>query len=117
MKPPRVPLLEFPDVVIHAEELAVKKHPQFDAAKGADINAADRLAQDLNCAGCVEPILWTTLEQVDFIVLRIKRILTAMSLPENNVFSSTISLARAALWPISPASFAPVAVRYSGQPS
>ena len=56
MKPPRVPLLEFPDVVIHAEELAVKKHPQFDAAKGGDINAADRLAQDLNYAGCVETL-------------------------------------------------------------
>ena len=56
MKPPRVPLFEFPDAVIHAEELAVKKHPQFDAAKGGDINAADRLARDLSRAGCVETL-------------------------------------------------------------
>jgi len=34
-KPIRRPLLEFPDVIIHAEESAVKKHPLYATQKRA----------------------------------------------------------------------------------
>ena len=44
--PPRVPLFDFPDVVLLAEELAVKRHPHFQAAKSGEIVAADRLISD-----------------------------------------------------------------------
>jgi hypothetical protein len=37
----RVPLCGFPDVVLHAEELSVKRHPQYQAAKSGDITSAD----------------------------------------------------------------------------
>ena len=33
----------FPDVVIHAEESAVKKHPLYAAAKGGETSAAEGL--------------------------------------------------------------------------
>ena len=46
MKPPRVPLFEFPDVVIHAEELIVKRHEQYQAAKAGNILAAATLAAE-----------------------------------------------------------------------
>jgi hypothetical protein len=32
-KPFRVPLFAFPDVVLHADELVVKRHSQYSAAK------------------------------------------------------------------------------------
>lgn len=41
MKPPRIPLLAFPDIVLHADELAVKRHPQYAAAKAGDTDAAE----------------------------------------------------------------------------
>lgn len=47
MKPPRVPLYGFPDVVIHADELVVKRHPQYSAAKAGDIRAAQALVTQL----------------------------------------------------------------------
>jgi hypothetical protein len=47
MRPPRTPLYGFPDVVIHADELAVKRHPQFGAAKAGAISAAESLVADL----------------------------------------------------------------------
>ena len=47
MKPLRVPLLNFPDVHIHADERVVKGHPQYSEAKAGDIVAADRLAAAL----------------------------------------------------------------------
>jgi hypothetical protein len=40
MNPTRVPLSGFPDVVLHAEEGRVKRHPSFAAAKTGDIVAA-----------------------------------------------------------------------------
>lgn len=43
----RVPLRGFPDVVLHAEELSVKRHPQYQAAKAGDITAADLLVAEL----------------------------------------------------------------------
>lgn len=36
----------FPDVVIHAEESAVKKHPQYAAAKNGDAQAAHQLVSE-----------------------------------------------------------------------
>ena len=36
----------FPDVILHAEELAVKKHPTYSAAKSGDADAAFALVQD-----------------------------------------------------------------------
>jgi len=47
MKPIRVPLYEFPDVVLHADQSSVKRHPQYQAAKAGDITAADRLIAEL----------------------------------------------------------------------
>ncbi len=45
-KPSRRPLLDFPDVVIHAGETAVKKHPLYEAAKTGDAEAAADLIND-----------------------------------------------------------------------
>lgn len=47
MKPVRSPLFDFPDVLLHADELAVKRHPRFQAAKAGDVEAADALASQL----------------------------------------------------------------------
>lgn len=47
MKPPRVPLLGFPDVVLHAPESTAKSHPEYAAAKGGDLRAADVLVSEL----------------------------------------------------------------------
>jgi hypothetical protein len=49
MKPVRVPLYGFPDVVLHADESSVKRHPQYKAAKSGDITAADLLVAELAC--------------------------------------------------------------------
>ena len=43
MQPPRIPLHAFPDIVLHADELAVKKHPQYAGAKAGDTDAAEVL--------------------------------------------------------------------------
>jgi hypothetical protein len=45
MNPPRISLADFPDVVLHAEEAAVKKHSDYRDAKMGDIVAADRLVE------------------------------------------------------------------------
>jgi hypothetical protein len=45
-KPFRKPLFDFPDVVIHAGETAVKKHPLYVAAKLGDEEAASELIND-----------------------------------------------------------------------
>ncbi len=44
-KPARTPWLEFPDVLIHAEESAVKKSADYPAAKAGDVPAARRLVE------------------------------------------------------------------------
>ena len=36
MRPTRIPLHAFPDIVLHADELAVKRHPHYAAAKAGD---------------------------------------------------------------------------------
>ncbi len=41
MRPVRIPLFGFPDVVLHADELAVTKNPCYSEAKGGDADAAD----------------------------------------------------------------------------
>jgi len=48
MKPFRVPLYDFPDVVLHADEMAVKRHPQLGAS------GFQRLANQAFFAGEVE---------------------------------------------------------------
>ena len=53
MKPPRISLYDFPDVVLHAEELTVKRHPQYHPAKGGDIVAADVLVAELASPVCM----------------------------------------------------------------
>ncbi len=53
MKPPRTPWGNFPDVLIHASESAVKQHPAYKAAKTGDDDAATALVLDtfnLECA-------------------------------------------------------------------
>jgi hypothetical protein len=47
MTPPRITLYDFPDVVIHADESVVKRHPQYAAAKAGDVQAAQILATEL----------------------------------------------------------------------
>jgi hypoxanthine-guanine phosphoribosyltransferase len=56
MKPFRVPLFDFPDVVLHAEELDVKRHPQYQHAKAGDIAAAGVLVADLADQESVEQL-------------------------------------------------------------
>ncbi|GHU15273.1 hypothetical protein AGMMS50225_28430 [Betaproteobacteria bacterium] len=46
MKPPRAAWGNFPDVQIHADESAVKQHPDYPAAKSGDAAAASRLVAD-----------------------------------------------------------------------
>lgn len=46
MKPQRVPLYDFPDVVLHAPEPVVKGHSQYRAAKVGDALAAEALIAD-----------------------------------------------------------------------
>ncbi len=41
----RTPLHDFPDVIIHAPETAVKKHPRYKEAKSGDSEAAFELVQ------------------------------------------------------------------------
>jgi hypoxanthine phosphoribosyltransferase len=45
-KPLRKPLFDFPDVVIHAAEASVKRHPRYEAAKTGDVGAASDLVDD-----------------------------------------------------------------------
>ena len=45
IRPPRTPWGDFPDVLIHASESAVKQHPAYGAAKSGDGNAALDLVQ------------------------------------------------------------------------
>jgi hypothetical protein len=47
MKPPRVPLFGFPDVVLHATESSAKGHPRYPSAKAGDLAAADDLISQL----------------------------------------------------------------------
>ena len=46
-KPYRCDWDSFPDVVLHAGETAVKKHPEYAAAKSGDSDAAFALVNDL----------------------------------------------------------------------
>ncbi len=45
-QPPRTPWGNFPDVLIHASESAVKQHPAYLAAKVGDDNVATALVMD-----------------------------------------------------------------------
>lgn len=45
-QPPRSPWNDFPDVLIHASESAVKQHPRYPAAKSGDAEAAIELVRD-----------------------------------------------------------------------
>ena len=46
IQPPRTPWGNFPDVLIHASESAVKQHPAYKAAKSGDDEAATELVLD-----------------------------------------------------------------------
>jgi len=47
MRPSRISLFDFPDVILHADELEVKRHPHYQMAKAGDIAAAGVLVADL----------------------------------------------------------------------
>jgi orotate phosphoribosyltransferase-like protein len=70
MRPHRTSLYGFPDVVLHADESAVKRHPQFAAAKAGDISAAEVLVADMANRDCMKAIQilldgrWTELVSV-----------------------------------------------------
>ena len=55
-KPPRAPWQEFPDVLIHASESAVKQHPAYVAAKSGDDLAARELVGDTIDVGKVRAL-------------------------------------------------------------
>lgn len=57
MKPPRRPWDDFPDVLIHAAESAVKQHPAYRAAKSGDAGAAFVLVQSTFDAALPERLL------------------------------------------------------------
>ena len=56
MDVPRIPLYDFPDVVLHAPELATKGHAEYQAGKGGDLRAADVLTTQLISPVAVEQI-------------------------------------------------------------
>jgi hypothetical protein len=56
MKPHRVPLFGFPDIVLHADELTVKRHGDFHVAKTGDILAAARLVGELFSEACLRDL-------------------------------------------------------------
>jgi hypothetical protein len=56
MWPTRIPLHAFPDIVLHADELAVKRHPQYAAAKAGDADAAEALVENLTNRGCLTEV-------------------------------------------------------------
>ncbi len=47
---------DFPDVVIHAEESPVKKHPRYAAAKAGDVSAAKDLVLETITIGAIDRI-------------------------------------------------------------
>ncbi len=51
-----MPLYNFPDVILHAEESIVLSHRDYRAAKAGDIAAADRLVAEMVNPVCVELI-------------------------------------------------------------
>jgi hypothetical protein len=53
MRPPHISLYAFPDIVLHAEELAVKRHLRYAAAKAGDADAAEALVGSLANRGCL----------------------------------------------------------------
>lgn len=56
MKPPRTSWRDFPDVLIHASESAVKQHPHYWAAKTGDAVAADNLVCDTLNPGQIDAL-------------------------------------------------------------
>src|SRR3982750_1646622 len=52
----RTPWGDFPDVVIHADELFIKKHPLYGPAKGGDDKAAETLALEASTLGALDRI-------------------------------------------------------------
>ncbi len=55
-KPVRNPLFDFPDVIIHASETSVKKHPSYSSAKAGDTESANDLIEDTFNPDAVEEI-------------------------------------------------------------
>jgi len=51
------PLFDFPDVILHAEELVVKKSFYYPAAKGGDADAADLLVANMIRRDCVPSLM------------------------------------------------------------
>ena len=56
IKPPRTAWGNFPDVLIHASESAVKQHPAYKAAKAGDGNAAIALVSDTMSAAQIQKL-------------------------------------------------------------
>jgi hypothetical protein len=57
MKPPRTSWRNFPEVLIHSNESAVKQHPHYWAAKTGDAIAADNLVRDTLNLGQIDALL------------------------------------------------------------
>lgn len=57
LKPVRTPWLDFPDVILHAPETAVKKHQCYVDAKSGDSDAAFQLVQDTISPEAVDQVV------------------------------------------------------------
>jgi hypothetical protein len=55
-KPARKPLFDFPDVIIHADESMVKRHPRYRDAKAGDAEAAGDLVSDTVSPEAIESL-------------------------------------------------------------
>jgi len=56
MNVPRTPLDDFPDVIMHASESAVKNHANYAAAKAGDLAAAMQMVVDVMDRAATERI-------------------------------------------------------------
>jgi hypothetical protein len=56
-KPVRMPWNEFPDVIIHSPESAVKKHGAYEEAKAGDSDAAFQLVQETISPDAVQNVI------------------------------------------------------------
>lgn len=57
---PRTPWRHFPPVLIHAEELNVKKHPAYAAAKAGDAERAQILVEETISTGAIDELIKLT---------------------------------------------------------
>jgi hypothetical protein len=112
MIPPRTPLYDFPDVLIHADELTVKRHPQFHAAKSGDIVAADMLVAALASPACMATLAaMLQSRQVELVPVHALESAGVNEIPA--ALAKYVAQQLVEPWPISSDSFTPTVAMYS----